>query len=302
LCQKPGSDRVNDRVKKFMDLVVMGDNNPMMVEYYTYKVEFQDRGAGHIHGTLWLKLDMIERLIRTDDDKLFLGEEMADDQDMETEDTDNNERTRDRPFKGLSSTFRKLKNNEVLSETEKKSLKNFIDEFTTVCTNEATVGEKVSRMVLEVNIHSHTKSCRKYDCPCRFYFPRFPSIRTIIAEPISGAENDERNERLKKYEEILDKVRDILNDPDAVEEIIAVVGRSEKEPVDIYKVNKLKRITALLTKAGVSLQEYEEALSFTKTGYKVVIERDLTEIYVNSYNVEWMEAWDGNMDIQPCFD
>jgi hypothetical protein len=28
----------------------MGDNNPMMVEYFTYKVEFQDRGAGHIHG------------------------------------------------------------------------------------------------------------------------------------------------------------------------------------------------------------------------------------------------------------
>ena len=31
----------NHRVKKFMDIIVMGDNNPMMVEYYTYKVEFQ---------------------------------------------------------------------------------------------------------------------------------------------------------------------------------------------------------------------------------------------------------------------
>jgi hypothetical protein len=29
----------------------------------------------------------------------------------------------------------------------------------------------------------------------------------------------------------------------------------------------------------------------------VVIERDLTEIFI-----KWMEAWDGNMDIQPCFD
>ena len=55
-----------------------------------------------------------------------------------------------------------------------------------------------------------------------------------------------------------------------------------------------------MTKAGVTLQEYEEALSFTNTGYKVVIERDLTEIFINSYNMEWMEAWDGNMDIQPC--
>ena len=50
------------------------------------------------------------------------------------------------------------------------------------------------------------------------------------------------------------------------------------------------------------MEEYEEALSFTKSGYKVVIERDLTEIYINSYNVEWMRAWNGNMDIQPCFD
>jgi hypothetical protein len=271
----------------------------MMVEYYTYKVEFQDRGAGHIHGTLWLKLEMIERLIRTDDDKLVLGEERTDNQDIEKENTDKNGSKHGRPFKGISSAFRKLKNNEELMESEKEALKNFIDEFTTVCTNEVSVGEKVSRIVLEVNIHSHTKSCRKYDCPCRFFFPRFPSIRTIIAEPLTGADNEDRNERLKKYEETLDKVRDILNDSDAVEEIIADIGRSEKEPIDFYKANKVRRITALVTKAGVTLQEYEEALSFTKTGYKVVIERDLTEIYVNSYNVEWMEAWDGNMDIQP---
>ena len=84
----------NDRVKKFMDLVVMGDNNPMMVEYFTYKVEFQDRGAGHIHGTLWLKLEMMERLIRTDDDQLVLGENIDDNDteqgDME-DDTDKND-------------------------------------------------------------------------------------------------------------------------------------------------------------------------------------------------------------------
>ena len=42
----------NHRVKKFFSTIVMGRNNPMNVEYYTYKVEFQERGAGHIHGTL----------------------------------------------------------------------------------------------------------------------------------------------------------------------------------------------------------------------------------------------------------
>ena len=34
------------RVKHFIAKVVMGKNSPMYVNYYTYKVEFQDRGAG----------------------------------------------------------------------------------------------------------------------------------------------------------------------------------------------------------------------------------------------------------------
>ena len=30
--------------------------------------------------------------------------------------------------------------------------------------------------------------------------------------------------------------------------------------------------------------------------------RDISEIYVNTYNKEWLTAWDGNIDIQPCFE
>ena len=109
----------NDRVKKFMDLIVMGDNNPMMVEYFSYKVEFQERGAGHIHGTLWLKLNMIERLIRNDINDLVLGDECPQEEDGEST----------KPFKGICSAFKKLKNMEDLSESEKKALENFIEQF-----------------------------------------------------------------------------------------------------------------------------------------------------------------------------
>ena len=58
----------------------------------------------------------------------------------------------------------------------------------------------------------------------------------------------------------------------------------------------------MLKLAGVTLEQYEEALSYSSRGYKVVYKRDITEIFINSYNIEWMRAWDGNMDIQPCFD
>ena len=172
----------NDRVKKFMNIIVTGDKNPMLVENYTYKVEFQDRGAGHIHGTLWLKLEMMEWLIRNEKDELFLPDKKQE----------------KGPLKGISSAFKKLKNNEILDDDEKEALVNFIDEFTTVSTNENVVGADVSRMVLEVNKHCHTKTCRKYDCPCRFLYPRYPSTRTIIAEPIHNKTEKEVNELLKK--------------------------------------------------------------------------------------------------------
>ena len=60
------------RVKQFIRTVMMGKNNTMNVKYYTYKVEFQDCGAGHIHGTLWLSLDKIEKLEKGDGEKPFM--------------------------------------------------------------------------------------------------------------------------------------------------------------------------------------------------------------------------------------
>ena len=40
----------------------------------------------------------------------------------------------------------------------------------------------------------------------------------------------------------------------------------------------------------------------SKSGYNIVLERDVDEMYVNSYNPEWARAWNGNHDIQICLD
>ena len=58
----------------------------------------------------------------------------------------------------------------------------------------------------------------------------------------------------------------------------------------------------MLEIAGVEYEEYIEALSQSRHGYSVVQQRDLDEININSYNVEWMRAWNGNMDIQVVLD
>ena len=49
------------RVKMFMKNIVLGPNNPMNCRYFSYRIEFQARGAGHVHGVLWLDLDANER-------------------------------------------------------------------------------------------------------------------------------------------------------------------------------------------------------------------------------------------------
>ena len=52
----------------------------------------------------------------------------------------------------------------------------------------------------------------------------------------------------------------------------------------------------------VDYDEYVKSLQVSNREYSVVYERDIDELYINTYNVEWMKAWNGNLDLQPCLD
>ena len=90
-----------------------------------------------------------------------------------------------------------------------------------------------------------------------------------------GLSENEKREKLKIQKDILIKVGEVLNDEELVSDIIERFGTSEFGQIDEYK-------EALLCKDGVTLQEYEIALSFTSVGYKVVHERDITEVFINT--------------------
>ena len=151
----------------------MDPSNPMSVRYFSYKVEFQARGALHIHGTAWLILLELEKLVRRN------GRLVKPDVDDPSE---------DRPLKGLTKAFKKLKNNEDLTKRDIEVLKCFADEFITVTTHSATVGDDVSKIARDVNLHHHTHTCRKHGDNCRFGFERLPSPETIVAQPAKGEE------------------------------------------------------------------------------------------------------------------
>ena len=149
----------NHRVKSFMSEIVLGGGNPMSVDKYSYKAEFQERGAGHVHGTLWVKLNVIETMRKLKDGSLVTKAKYKK-KKMKEDFT--------KPFEGLVEAFKKFKYEEFGDLDDDRPVINFIDQFTTVSLNEDEVGKEVAKIVEEVNKHHHTKTCNKTTPNCRF--------------------------------------------------------------------------------------------------------------------------------------
>ena len=91
-------------------------------------------------------------------------------------------------------------------EHEGRAVITFADRFTTCTLNEHSLAARtddetlkeraadVIDIVKKVNVHKHTKSCRKYASLCRFRFPKFPMWRTILSKPLPalGEEGKQR--------------------------------------------------------------------------------------------------------------
>ena len=244
---------------------------------------------GHDHGTLWVNFGKLEKLVYSSSGKLIFGtEEELKDPNIT------------KPFKNIKEAFKKLRNDIPLNDEELDSVKNLIEEFTTVSLHNNTVGEDVAKIAKEVNVHHHTRTCKKYNQMCRFNYPRFPSHKTIISKPFNGSKDD-RDKHLKKSDDILNKVFAILCDNDKIESIMKKYKKNEETKENHPEFIK-KRIKEICDLAGISLDEYVQALSISKRGYKIIQKRDIDELFVNSYNIEWLKAWNGNMDLQICLD
>ena len=79
------------------------------------------------------------------------------------------------------TALKKIKNEEEIEEPERESISKFADLFFSC----SLKNPRVENIVKNVNIHHHTKTCRKYSSTsCRFNFPRFPSLRTLVSVPL----------------------------------------------------------------------------------------------------------------------
>ena len=127
----------NQRVKAFFKEIVMAKDSPLCVLRYSYKTEFQNRGAAHIHGVLWLNLSKLEK----ENPKLS----------------------------GLKEAYDQLKKEAGFSMEQGEVVARFVDLVSTVSLCPAEVGADVVRIAKDTNNHHHTKkACRKRGGPdCR---------------------------------------------------------------------------------------------------------------------------------------
>ena len=251
------------KVQKFITAIVKGKNSPVNCKYFHYRIEFQSRGAGHAHGVLWLDLDILEE-----------------------------------EYPGITSIFRNIKVKALFDHQQLKTLQRFIDNFVSCSlTNDKFKG--IDSIVQEVQIHHHTKTCRKYRTKCRFGYPKYPSDETIIAQPLRKEDFESEKqykEKLLHLENTLKRVKDVLNEMDDL--FHSKVEEDQKKLKEIQE----KGLDNVLFKAKVTRQEYDEALRVSKNGKVIILKRTVKELWVNNYNPEWIRAWNGNMDVQLCLD
>ena len=107
------------RVNTFKKEVIFGSNQPMKIMHLSYRVEFQGRGAGHIHGVLWVDLKKIK---------------------VEGVETTT-----------LIEAFENLRHRKTLEGNEADAIERFTDKFTTCTRCTSVAGEEAVKVAEEVN-------------------------------------------------------------------------------------------------------------------------------------------------------
>ena len=127
--------------------------------------------------------------------------------------------------------------------------------------------------------HKHSSTCRR-NGGCRFQFPRPPSIETIIARPVDASHASSDIQKIFQHkQQILLRVKEMM-----------------AESEDNISTHDL------LQKVGVSNIEYTKALKTSKSGMHVILKREPSSQWINSYNTSVLKTWHANIDIQYIVD
>ncbi|XP_078691416.1 uncharacterized protein LOC144921886 isoform X1 [Branchiostoma floridae x Branchiostoma belcheri] len=155
---------------------------------------------------------------------------------------------------------------------------NFISEHQTCAIPEED--DDLRNLVLSLQKHNHSFTCKQGQS-CRFRYPRPPSRETLIARQNTHADVANIEKELKIKSDTLQQVRTVLE------------AHSDEEDLSLGN---------LLLEAQVDPDFYHKVLKIVRSGKEVVLQRKISERFINSYNPHILRVWKANMDIQYILD
>ena len=134
----------------------------------------------------------------------------------------------------------------------------FIDSVVKAFVLNPVENSELFHLVTTYQVHSHSKSCRKYKNErCRYHFGKFFTDRTIIALPLlEDLPEDLKNSILNERERILKTVK---------QHIDSNLDPRRKNILNPFKENfeEVPSIQNILTELSITEEEYYNALSIS---------------------------------------
>merc|ERR1711893_155838 len=130
----------------------------------------------------------------------------------------------------LRKAYENLMKDILPTEEEESAVVQYVDHFVT-----CSLQEPISRdIALQVNNHRHSHTCRRYGGVCRFDFPRWPCLYTILAKPLRLThEYEQRQEVYEHLKIILLSVRNVLENPELMEKLTQIGSEEMQELYDL---------------------------------------------------------------------
>ena len=300
--------RINNfRLKAFRKHILTSKDLPFKIHTYTDRVEFQARGYPHVHGLGWGDLTKI-----------------------------------DENFPGFKSAMMKALAGVDFSVSDKLILIKFAD-ASILCSSDLSdimafnIEHEQAQIIRErvnlYNVHKHSKSCKKFQNKCRFFFPRFPSDVTLITQTMSK-ELSQQKHLIAFIKSLLNLIKKELNKIcletthlQSIHDILAFVipsieldedsgvinlelnsKQKFKLPAEVIKMIlpflnfNLYEFSTNFTSEMLRSTVYHFCLLFRKKGKRVLHKRPLADIWLNNYQPFFSLSWDANHDVQICFD
>ena len=170
----------------------------------------------------------------------------------------------------------------ILTKETKEEYICFVDQVIKASLPDLNENPKLYDLVRTYQVHSHSKSCRKYkNVKCRYSFGSFFTDHTIIAEPLSDELNkQEKEDILQKRETVLSRVKDYID---------LNLNPKNVNVIDPRKENYVapKSIPEILQELLLTEQEYYNALAIsTDNDFQVHMKRFPNSCFINNYFVD----------------